>query len=51
MMKMTKDEDDEDDKQLSIMSMAVPKMNMNLIKKIMTMVKMKIPGKEAGPRM
>ena len=51
MMKMTKDEDDEDDKQLSIMSMAVPKMNMNLIKKIMTMVNMKIPGKEAGPRM
>ena len=44
-------EDDEDDKQTSIMSMAVPKMNMNLIKKIMTMLMMKIPGKEAGPRM
>ena len=45
------DEDDEDDKQLSIMSMAAPKMNINLIKKIMPMVMMKIIGKEAGPRM
>ena len=45
------EDEDEDDKQMSIMSLAVPKMNMNLIKKIMTMVKMEIPGKEAGPRM
>ena len=43
--------DDENDNQMSIMSMAMPKMNKNLIKKITKMANMKIPGKEAGPRM
>ena len=36
---------------MSIMSMTVPKMNMNIIHKMIAMVNMKIPGKEAGPRM